>query len=315
MNDNAKKNPLTTNRGVTSSVSSHLTGSSVDYYTATTPKDAPGLHWLAIFNTHKNLCLADGFKLKAGNRHGYDCHSINGMTWGYSEVYGYLLQASSHNAQLSWQAVLPSARKVSRIDLAYTFRIPGITRLVRDLYAQARKANPKANYTHITKNRGGDTLYVGARASEQFGRFYDKSATDPEIGEDFYRLEVEFKGKRSLVVAERMMNSMVLGNFDYRYVRDTVIKWFHVRGISLGLEYGDKIIPATVEVEITSDAKKAKWLKTSVSPSLVELTGRGKLELVSKALGLTKHEYRQLAMFAPVFRENGKEPIKTSAPG
>ncbi len=294
--------PPLSNRGVTPILPSQLPNSSIDYYTCTVTSDQVGDHWLAIWNTHKDFCLKDGYQVKASNRYGFDIMYINGMTWGYSQVNGYMLQASSDNAHLTWQSVLPSARRISRLDLAYTFRLGGLSSFVADVYEQCARLHPTKTFSVVMNSRGGETMYVQSRTSDQFGRFYNKSSEDATVGSDVYRLEVEYKGKRSLVVAERLVRSMAIGNLDPAMVRDTVVSWFEKRGVKLGLDRRDDVVSAQVSATITSDDKKAKWLKTSVAPTIVDLTGRGKFQMVSQALALTASEYRQLALFASDFK-------------
>lgn len=296
------KNPQRTNRGVTSERQRGNLQAGVDYFTATTTDQAAGLQWLAYFNGHKKNSLDTGSKLMTKSQWGFDIVYINGLTWGSSAMGRYLMTASSDNAQNYWRRVLPTASNISRLDLHFTFVAQG----KRDDLVQLSYEKIRANgFGHLSSSvvmnsRGGQTLYIGSRRSDQFGRFYYKTAEQPEhYPAGTYRLEVEYKKPRSFALFSGMLESMKNGIPVPKMVADTVVSWFLARGLDLALAPGSNVVPTQVGKTLTSDKKKIRWLRTAVSPTLVDLCGREKFGSLAPALGLTQWEFEQLALFAP----------------
>lgn len=297
------KNPPLTNRGVTLASAGTKPQAAIDYYTCTTPSEKHGLNWMYIFNEHKNRIMSTGSKVTTKRQWGFDLTHIGGLSFGFNDINKmYLLVASSADAQLTWQKVLPTAKNISRIDLALTFRVLGRLTLVEDVWEEVKGNGGKIGYRTIQKSRGGATLYVGSRQSDQYGRFYDKHQESPDAyPEGTYRMEVEFKKPRSKVVFDKLYKAMKSGKNDPKYIADTVVGWFLKRGVDLKLDVGKDAIPATVTKSLTSDKKKARWLRTAVAPTLVDLTGRNEYKLVAEALGLSASDYTQLSLMAPDF--------------
>lgn len=302
--------PPTTNRGVTKSQGSP-SWNGVDYYTATSRSTDAGDSWFSIWNTYRLQVSGEGEKLNTFMRHSYKCSSIGGLTFGKSDEFGYMIVASSDVAATTWQKVLPKARNITRLDLQYTFIGEGsksprgekesyksLGPIMREYVALKESDFVRGRVFDCRENsKGGETLYVGSRNSEQMGRFYNKSVESGLDVSNVYRMEVEFKKPRSMAVYKDMYKDLSSTRPRPTYIRDVVCSWFEKRGV-LPDNMFFRVEPVQVAKVISSDDKKLKWLRTSIAPTLSDLADRGKLKEIAEALDLTKSQYRQLAMFS-----------------
>lgn len=237
-------------------------------------------------------------------KHGYKCKVINGLTFGVSEDTGFLLTASSDVAHLTWEKVLPTASNISRLDLQYSFRAEGAKHSeggegpLMGLYLKLKQSehSRKRMYKCIENSKGGETMYIGSRSTDQFGRFYNKSIESGLDVKDVYRLEVEYKKPRSYHLFKKLYKEMRTGGIEALLIRDEVLSWFERRG-AVVTELFRRTDPVSVSKVLSSDDKKFKWLRTSVSPTLVDLADRGHLKELAQTLQLTSPQYRQMAMF------------------
>ena len=135
---------------------------------------------------------------------------------------------------------------------------------------------------HGTSEKEGDTLYLGSRRSDTFIRVYDKrleqkSKTKEDLGIDWVRWEIEFKGDRAQQVAraigeqEEMANVFigVLNNyFCIKNIDDSNISRCSVDSL------WEKFVCATEKVRLfVAQAEKTLeekeiWFKTQVAPTL-----------------------------------------------
>lgn len=289
--------PPPTDRGVTAPKS--LPFSSVDYYTATTDDQKRGFVWGDIFDDYKKKRLNLGSRVAAFRRHSYDCMTIDHLTYGYSLKWGWLLTASSSEAEETWRRVWPGARRVTRVDLAYTFGLKGVEDYVYSRWRSVQGRSGRLGYRYIENNQGGQTLYVGSPQSDQTGRLYAKWLQDPGAWpECTYRAEVQYRKPRSDLVAQTLIDCFGRGTYNQDLVINTVSTWFDDRHVRLSMPRDTEAVRFQVSKEVTADDRKLKWLRTGVSPTLVDLAGRGKIQELSEALGLKKDEYVQLSLYA-----------------
>lgn len=303
-----EKKPPTTDRGVTSTPSKELSVAyaSIDYYTATTRDSQIGVKWHDVWIGHRAEAAKTGGRVKVFRRYGYDMMMVAGLTYGFSTEQGHLLTASSQTAHLTWQKVLPTASNITRVDIQYTFKVLDWQK-ERSPVAWAWdevKDDERRGSTRIINSKGGETLYIGSRRSDQYGRFYNKSIESGLDVKDIYRLEVEYKSPRSAAWFDRWYKELKGGATDATLLKNEVCSWFERRGVDVGIDFG-RVEPIQISKTVTDEKRQLRWLKTSVQPTIRELSGRGKLKELAEAIGLDGSDYRQMAMF--VLQETGTE--------
>lgn len=270
---------------------------SIDYYTATTESKNIGEQWFVTWDKYRESCVKEGAKVKAAKRWGYDCVYISDLTWGHHQKNGYLMTSSGQVAGLTWSSVLPTSRRVTRVDFQYTFVVDGGIDL-RQVYDKWEEQNTGSRIGTIMHNTtGGQTLYVGSRRSDQYGRFYNKSIESGMSVENVFRLEVEVKKPRADAVLDSLYDDMKRCSISPELIRDYVLSWFDHRGVTTLIDF-NKVQPVQLAKSMTSDHKKLVWLRTSVAPTINDLMQRGLCEELTKALGLSSTEHQQMALFS-----------------
>jgi hypothetical protein len=230
---------------------------------------------------------------------GYKGWAIEGLRWGAREDSS-IVMLSGQAASLNWPTMLAWAGNVTRLDLAVTIDLVtplkhraseayGI--LTMDGQVEANRGSRK--YSLVVNSAGGETLYVGSRASDQFGRLYDKGREQTDdlmipTGK-IWRYEVEFKGDRASRVGAQMLESAKRDEGPATEdIGQTVYKWFLSRGIApiwkpdKGQEYSTEVY-----AKLSDDDLTLQWLATGVSPSVARLMDNGRGTEVLNALGIT----------------------------
>lgn len=284
-----KENPHTDNMGVTGEAVLNLPTPTIavgiDWVTATTDRQDVGYGWFDLFKRH---CRERGVKDTPWQNRWYSGHQTDSLFWGYNKHYGYVFIASSDNARLYAPMATYSARHVTRMDLQVTVRLD------KPSYSYAKQTyknccNSHASdrrYSLITNSNGGDTLYVGSRQSDQFGRLYDKGV---ESGLDkkgyMWRYEVELKKPRAGSAAIAVMQERECGNLD-EAILNYVHQWFVMRGVKPKFRATDTAFVVEVSRKITTDERKLEWLRTQVRPTVADLIERGFEQETFAALGI-----------------------------
>src|SRR3989304_5980210 len=140
------------------------------------------------------------------------CSLIRNLRWGM-RTDGCIMMLSGQDAAINWLPALALAQNVTRLDLAVTVSLADpITDVAKRAYAWVLTdphscPGKKRKYSYVENSSGGQTVYIGSRASDQFGRLYDKgceSAKDacapPGL---LWRYEVEFKAYRAKKLARQ----------------------------------------------------------------------------------------------------------------
>jgi hypothetical protein len=221
-------------------------------------------------------------------RYGYQGWYCNGMRWGRREQDD-ILQLSSDTAGLLWNSYLIYADNVSRVDLAVTLKFAYnfadfISHQWNLIKEKSSETNPHRTYHRTEGLKEGYTIYVGSRASANFGRLYDKQAEskNAEHWLNTLRWEVEFKKPLAWEVGQELMSTGGGGNYIYQ----RVYRWFTDRDISVpNLDLGviDKL---SVPRRLMPDEKRLEWLNHQVRPTVEKLAHKGRKDEVLKALGL-----------------------------
>jgi len=261
---------------------------------------AAGVDWLTCTGStilSREELWRHGLRLlHAGKREGENATAwhANGYVGWKGPHFGFgsrgdsvCLQLSSVQADEEWQECIGASENVTRLDLAVDCQFdPPMPSISLDIYRHAGH-RPSLNgrppkLTLYTDTDGGSTLYVGARASENFGRLYDKGVKEKVAPRGtWWRWEAELKGRVAVATSEGLRSSD-----DYRVaiVRE-VAHWF---GRRTGHTYTSSHTMGTLvgPRQPTTIDQKLKWLATGVRPTvtaLIELVG---VERVLNVLGL-----------------------------
>lgn len=158
--------------------------------------------------------------------------------------------------------------RCSRIDLAIDTKNEGMS--IRTLANFTRKnlsTMPIKAFSHIKSSDGGETLYLGSRASELFMRIYNKAAEQgnkPENPADWIRIELECKGSRAaqigVIVAKETDTEVV------KLTRGLVKNMADFPHKPWQIAVGDTPI-AIASAQVKSSKTRA-WLLETVAPAL-----------------------------------------------
>lgn len=209
--------------------------------------------------------------------------------WGRN---GGMVRVSGNLASEISRLPRPTAAHCTRADVAitvfYDTDTPGRARLARDgilaAYASG-EVSRRIRMTYIDGCGDGDTLYVGSRTSEVFGRIYDKwrESRDPYYA-CAWRWEIEFKGGR----AESLLR-MLDGASDRTGVLIGVSRCFwRGRGVLFPPVEKDAADLRVVSVPVPDDpARTLAWLATDVRPAVGALLEYFEQDAILWALGLS----------------------------
>lgn len=248
-----------------------------------------------------------GFVAKPWSFKGYKGWMCGGFRWGTRDDSD-ICMLSGETARMNFGVFLKLSGNISRIDLAVTVTLAepvedvafaAYQTLGGPMFGEARC---KRKLTYMTNTNGGQTLYVGSRASDQYGRLYDKGAEQRDgieaeiaLGQ-IWRYEVEFKKYRAKRVGEQLL-AIVGGDCNvHNVIGATVHKWFLSRGVPvLASAYEEHPFLTDISATITDDEKTIQWLSTQVSPSVSRLIKNGKVNDVVVALGISNLDTARIA--------------------
>jgi hypothetical protein len=261
----------------------NLIGSGVDWITASAQATSTG-HSLEILgrwlvNDERRL----GNDEREWRSHGYEGISSGSASVGVGDA-GTVLRVSGYRASEVCRDIVSIADNVSRIDLQSTVRFS------RDIHALAREhagelrrvqsQRAKQLHTRLERTFGrGDTLYVGSRTSNYYGRVYDKAR---ESGEQEYvrcwRYEVECKGdgaRQAVTLATKTEGAA-------EAIAAGVYRWYAERGVQPRYEPWRNDGLTMVGRPETDDERRLTWLATQVAPMISRLKVRyGKEALIA----------------------------------
>jgi hypothetical protein len=225
---------------------------------------------------------------------GYVGWTIGGVSVG-EKADSSIVRCSSALAQAWCEAGLPTGHNVSRIDLQLTFfgqneQDAAIARHNDEAVASRRAHEGRPiKVTYVNGNGGGDTLYLGSRASETYVRIYNKekeAATD-ERWKGAIRYEVEFKGERARAVREQV----AARGYSPWYTANLVVNELNYRGVVLPAGASIPELPTRVLPKPAMGLESSLvWLERQVSPTVRRLLGVVDRDVILMALGLHEKE-------------------------
>jgi hypothetical protein len=231
---------------------------------------------------------AAGVEIKPAALRDYRGFRASGIFSGRRSEDSILVLSGSH-APPHFARVAQLATNVSRLDLQATVWTHGETpALSRWYYARATRQKPARgrprSYSLIRTHPYGDTLYVGKRQSDYFGRCYDY-ATAHKKGEPrtLWRFEVECKRQ----VASSYTRTLSGYSPVRAAVEQAVHRWFGSRGLLPTWDCTEFLL-SEEPARTGQDRATLEWFRRSLSKTVAREIGRHGLPAVLDALRLSQ---------------------------
>lgn len=230
---------------------------------------------------------------ESGNRQrpfewmGYEGVACGSVATGWRSD-GVILRLSGRLAAEYGMIVYPLVSNISRLDLQVTARqtepTPDLGEKAEVLLIGKRDRRGKPlNIKMVRDNGRGNTLYVGKRSSDTYGRLYDKAVESPKAGyNDCWRWEVEYKSHRALYMAGALAEQAEARGS----IQSTVWSYWEDRGLRPTWDQAESAPLPRYPARTTDEARRAKWLSTQVRPVVEQLAGQKGIPWVLKVLGL-----------------------------
>lgn len=249
----------------------------VDWITATAPyklRASVELDVALAFDSVQRIMFPRE-EVKRGTWMSYSGFRVPHLFWGRNSE-GVCLRASGEAAEGVWRLLDWPGIRVPRLDLAWDIwwdaDYDQFAQACADDAEKARLSLPPARRRKLCLVDGmgdGDTLYLGSRKSDQFGRLYDKAR---ESGSATYRncwrAEVEFHDSR----AGHYFRELQKQSDPSKAIAETVAQWFEVRGVQIPASTGvDSGLNSPPSRDSTDVDRSCHWLASQVAPALVRL--------------------------------------------
>jgi hypothetical protein len=222
-------------RYVTQVVCDEITNSGVDWITCTQEQGSEGERLLDAAHAALEEEVQRGNDVKGRVWQGYNTLSAGGVMLGERDDT-VLCQLRSHAADAYWQNVLPHAKNVSRLDFQCTGRYyhprPSLARDSFDELPERPYDRGRPRRAGIVAYQSyGDTLMLGSRSSNAYGRHYDKGmeSKSAQPGKE-WRWEVELKRDTARSTAICMAGT----EDPSTYIQSQVYAWFWRWGLKPG---------------------------------------------------------------------------------
>lgn len=218
---------------------------------------------------------------------GYEGEATRFVRWGVRDDTSILVLVSQA-ANIYWRNVRGIDVKPTRVDIKVDFEdkggnAPGLVRRVYESLRAIYTGNKSLSFWEDA--RGGETVYVGSRQSEQMLRLYDKTAQRGELGGGarLYRCELELKRKAAQQFWATLLTQADPTPFIIATIRTKVLR----ANLPLFLPEVTIDFGATdTFISIKDDERTVTWLRRSVAPAILRLVEAGRLEEVERALGV-----------------------------
>ena len=150
----------------------------IDYFTVTGSRGGTGGS-LRAFGSHVvEELVHHGAKKTTYRSKGYNGATAEGAAYG-SRYDGSILRLSGPTANEYWEQAFTLSENVTRMDLQVTVKPSiGAAGMLRRHWASLKKRGRslgrQPQYKMVIGNDGPQTLMLGARSSDRYGRIYDK---------------------------------------------------------------------------------------------------------------------------------------------
>jgi hypothetical protein len=199
-----------------------------------------------------------------------------------------IIVLSGQRAAHHWKEVTAGSTNVSRLDLQVTIWTHGEQpRLALHTYRKLSRLPPsrgrRPTLTYIERKPAGETLNIGSRSSDCYGRLYDK-ASEANVGpaRTLWRYEVEYKreGARNL---SRALSSSVNPRC---YIEACIHDWWLRRGVRPSWELSGDFHTEN-SLSCSKERDVLSWFRASVSKTVARAINRYGMDAVLDALNLT----------------------------
>lgn len=206
------------------------------------------------------------------------------------EEQGLIIQASGEFADRYISHFLTDNARYSRLDLSVDAKLeppdPNVALAGYEWIVKNQIGDRK--YSFVTNNLGGQTLYVGARSSDQFARLYDKAS---EVGKgepgSLWRYEIELKGARAKTTVQQLKMLMPIRTRRIAAIATTVHDFFTKRDIRpIFSRLQGESLDLHLEAVTMDDQRRIVWLRKQVAPTVRDMLTQGNVEVL-EALGVT----------------------------
>jgi hypothetical protein len=269
----------------------------VDWITATAREDGPGQQ--EMYELARGI--ADEFGKQYGYLtddwyfHGYNGFIVRGhghVSYGERAGQGSIIQAGGPMSSKIWANTVRIADNVSRFDIAVDVELShpdsSVAQVCYDFLQQVPKKDRRRKI-ELYKGHTGDTLYIGSRKSNKFGRLYDKSGERGMLPGRTWRYEVELKSGPATQVTDTLLekweqrsnSSETMGDL----ICQTVYRFFSDREVEPLFDHKGRGIKMMEIKTETSLGQKLLWLRGQVRPSVQKLVEAGYGQEVMQALG------------------------------
>ncbi|AXH78371.1 MAG: replication initiation factor [Circular genetic element sp.] len=260
-----------------------------------------GIDWITVTSTDRknNISMAT----KAAQLVRYEIQNGNiRKPWGMSGFTGWkagsiqfgkrddelIVRLGSNLAHDNWRFFYALANNCSRIDLECTTRTDADAhRRVRRHWKEATRYQQQrarqAFVGHYSGNDKSETLYLGRRVSDIFGRIYDKGRESKlDHYQNAVRYEIELKGARARDTAAQLYAEPS----EIPAVCSRVAGFLKKRGVVLPRCWASEYHLGRPRPACDRDRMLA-WMQKAIRPSAIALASSGSLDLLLDALGLS----------------------------
>jgi DNA relaxase NicK len=158
-------------------------------------------------------------------------------------------------------------------------------RLTSIYYSNLRETEARKTEIRGTK---GNTLYIGSRDSDQYGRIYDKGleADMSPVAGAIWRYEIEYKGKRAQQVLNRLMVERCPKKGITPLVISHIWSWFNDRNFPPLFERNMQgVIETHLRASDPDEERVLTWFRTQVKPAVLRMITHRRTDVL-EALGL-----------------------------
>lgn len=259
-----------------------------DWLTATAKLGGPSLEFEDIARRVFDEERTAGGDVQPAVRFGYVGLAADGFFSG-RRTDDVCIVLSGPRSTTLFASVTQASTNVSRLDIQASVWTHGETPHLgiqgyNEIRRRAPRSGRKGQVTLMTSQPKGETLAINKRASDEFGRLYDK-ASESSLGEarTVWRYEVEYKRHRASALAHHLATVDTVESRCARLVHD----WFRTRRITPTYNHTGPLEASGLRLE-PPERDVLRWFERSVRVTIEKAAAIHGWPAVIHALGLHK---------------------------